>query len=179
MTETQTIDVFEQMKQKLRGQDEKMEEMKKKAAKLEEDDQTKILKQYKSKVEDLVSGKEGISKEDLSVMDRGLLLAEQSKMDLSEIGMYLTQQFEELGQFAGSFIQYQGLEKIVSYLSTRGANIMRRKRAEKADIEESLKTVVNYGQHMLGVYDKKILACIESHECMKNLIVPPPSQIAI
>ncbi len=170
MAETQTIDVFEQMKERLTGQKEKFEDMKKKAAKLEEDDQTEILRQYRSKVEDLVSGKEGTSVKDLTVMDQGLVLAQESKLDLSQISEGLTLQFDELGQFYGSFLQYQGLEKAVAYVSTKLATRMQRKRAEKADIEESLRTIVSYGQHMLGVYDKKILACIESHECIKNLI---------
>ncbi len=166
----QSVDIFEQMKQKLKGQSAKIEEMKKKAAKLEEDDQSQILTQYRSKVEDIVAGKEGTSTKDLTIMDKGLLLAEQSKTDLAEIGTYLTQQFNELGQFAGSFIQYQGLEKAVSYVSTKLANKMQSKRAVNANIEDTLTTIVTYGQHMLGVYDKKLLMCIESEECMKNLV---------
>ena len=155
--------VFEALKLDVK-QKKELERVEKRQMELE-DVNREGLDTYEGDLDKILKGKQDADVSQLSRLDQGIERGRQFKGEITDLAQSLTDELNELGQFFGDMAHYKGaLEQTLSKVGLiKWADKARLFRVNKADIKESLDTILDYGHHMVGKLYEAILQNTECH----------------
>lgn len=153
----QAKNIFEQLKVDAQ-QRQQLEKLDKKRMVLEEESKRDIS-DYKVTLDKMLSGEKQVDVKELSRLDAGIQRGEKYKVEISDLAESLTSELSDLGQLFGDLSQYKGaIEGVAAKIGLkRYADKRRLARVKSADVKENLKTILDYGTHMVAKLQAAIL----------------------
>ena len=156
--------IFERLKVD-KTQEGKLAELDRKRMTIEESDR-RNLNEYKQTLDKMLDGKQNVDVKELSKLDAGIQHGRQYTGEISDLAESLTREFSDLGQFFGDLNQYKGvLETGLAKLGlTKFADKRRLARVKDSDVKENLRTIIDYGTHMVAKLQAAIYENISCRE---------------